>query len=217
MGLFDWLWSAGGGEGGKPEDLSRRAFFARMAGRESGVGSAPESLAGAAGGETPSGIDPDPPEPEDPNVLHTFQIANFPYHDGPVLVPILRVGDEYRLDTDPPYSRDPSGLRILRGKSCLGTIPPAIFPEILDRIRNGETIICRAHKVDPGAELAKILTVQLVRIPPEPEPEVDPEMESVPEVSGLTPEAAVEAEMVGETGAVVEDDSDTVSEGDLGA
>lgn len=162
MGIFDWLRSAGGRDD-EASGMSRRDFFARVAGRA----------------EPPSDTPPPAPVPaeqepaieeDDPSVLHTFHVARFPYHDGPVLVPILRAGDVYRLAPDPPYSKQPTGLRIERGRDLLGYVPDDIVTDLLDRLEAGEELECRAVRVDPAVELQKVLLVAVrVHAPDDPD------------------------------------------------
>ena len=135
--------------------MSRRDFFARFAGRESGNGPAGDS-----------------PTAADHGVLQTFLVKGFPYHSGPVLVPILKAGDEYRLVPDPPHSRDPTAVRIERGRDLLGYVPDEHVAEILARLNEGEPLVCRAVRVDPAAELSAVLTVEVIR-PPPPAPSSD--------------------------------------------
>lgn len=156
MGILDWLRSATRSADDDPGGMSRRDFFAHVAGRAEPT---PDPPPPPPAGQ-PS-VD-EPPEP-DPSVLHTFHVARFPYHDGPVLVPILRAGDVYRLAPEPPYSREPTGLRIERGRDHLGFVPDDIVGDLLERMRAGEELECRAVRVDPGGELQKVLLVQVRR------------------------------------------------------
>ncbi len=128
--------------------MSRRDFFARVGGRDPA--------------RDPSG----PPATGGPRVLHTFYVASFPYHDGPVLVPSLRVGEEFSLVPDPPYSRTPTAARIDRGRDHLGYVPAEMVEEVLARMKAGESLICRAKSVDPSAELPRVLLVEIVLPPP---------------------------------------------------
>lgn len=137
------------------DGLSRREFFARFAGRE------------------PIADSDSPAPPPDPDVLHTFPVARFPYHDGPVLVPSLRVGEEFRLAADPPYSKNPTGLRIERGRDLLGFVPDELFEDVQSRIDHGDALICRAVRVDPSAELSQVLTVEIRRTPEEADDSVE--------------------------------------------
>jgi hypothetical protein len=185
MGIFDWL-RIGQNTSEEPVGMSRRDFFTRIAGRE------PEPTA-AIGANTPGAGDAliagtDTPDPDTgARVLYTFHLADFPYYDGPVLVPALRAGDEYRIGVDPPYSRNPTGLRIERGRECLGIVPDDVFPDVLQRMRAGETIVCRALEVNPAAELARVLTVQILLMPPEEEGS-----EAGPEENGREPTGSTE-------------------------
>ena len=165
MNLFDRIRRAARADAGQPAEpddsgMSRRDFFARFAGREM------ESEPGEQTSPSP-----------DAGVLHTFLVKGFPYHSGPVLVPILRQGEEYKLTPDPPYSANPTAVRIERGRDHLGYVPDEHVAEILGLLKEGAQLVCRASRVDPAAELARILTVEIVR-PPEPESE----HQSVPEV-----------------------------------
>jgi len=186
MGIFDWL--RGDPEAPRePAGISRRDFFARVAGRLPDT-PADESPTPPGDGDHAENASAHPDDGETAGglrVLHTFQVVNFPYYDGPVLVPILRAGDEYRIGVDPPYSRNPTGLRIERGRECLGTVPEDVFADVLPRIRAGETLVCRALTVDPAAELAKVLTVQILRVLPENE-EANPESSEAPLEEGAS-------------------------------
>jgi len=158
MKFFDWLRPADTPE---PDDggMSRRDFFARVAGRE-----------GAPEDDAAESQPPDGPESAKTTVLYTFHIKSFPYHAGPVLVPIMRIGDEFRLTPDPPYSRDPTGVRIERGRDHLGFVPDEHSEDVLTRLKQGEVLVCRATHIDPSADLANIVTVEIEQVPPADDP-----------------------------------------------
>jgi hypothetical protein len=149
--ILDWLRAPRQPED-EPSGMSRRDFFARVAGRDQ----TSEQSAAAP--------------PSDARVLHTFFVAAFPYHDGPVLVPNLRVGEEFKLAPEPAYSADPTAVRIERGRDHLGYVPDDLTDEVLERLEAAEKIVCRAKQVDPAADLPKVLSVELVLIPPAPAP-----------------------------------------------
>jgi hypothetical protein len=167
MGILDWLRSATVGDD-ESAGMSRRDFFARVAGRAEPVPE-PDPLQP----EQPVTQEPDAPPEPDPSVLHTFHVARFPYHDGPVLVPILRSGDIYRLAPEPPYSREPTGLRIERGRDLLGFVPDDIVEDLLTRVKAGQELECRAVRVDPAVELQKVLLVEVRRNDEDPSDESD--------------------------------------------
>jgi hypothetical protein len=150
--IFEWLRGPQ-----QPEEeasgISRRDFFARVAGRDQ------------EGGQSSTA------PPPDPRVLHTFFVAAFPFHDGPVLVPILRVGEEFKLAPEPAYSPDPTAVRIERGRDHLGYVPADLTEDVLTRLKAGEDLVCRAKLVDPAAELPRVLSVEIVLLPPESDPE----------------------------------------------
>lgn len=125
----------------KSSGMSRRDFFARFAGQA------------APGREAPA-------EPE-PGVLYTFHVARFPYHDGPVLVPILRVGLDFLLIPQRDHPSDPTAVRIQWGRDHLGYVPPEQSADIRERLDKGEVLSCRSVSVDPGAELARVLRVEI--------------------------------------------------------
>lgn len=155
MGIFDWL-KSGQKPATVPSEISRRDFFARVAGR------------------TEPAPPPSPSPPPDPAVLHTFHVAGFPYHDGPVLVPTLRVGLEFDLVPEPGHPTDPSAIRIQWKRDHLGYVPPDFSGGVRALLDQGIRLRCRASRVSPNAELAKVLEVEILR-PPEPEPENETE------------------------------------------
>jgi hypothetical protein len=142
MGLFDWL-RPSAKPAQAPGELSRRDFFARVAGRPA----------------------PPPPQPPPPKyaggIVHSFHVAGFPYHDGPVLVPTLKPGMPLELAREPDHPTNPLAIRILLGKDHLGYVPPALSAEIADRLTRGERMLCRTVRVNPSAELARVLTVEI--------------------------------------------------------
>lgn len=144
MGIFDWLHKS------EPEPetssgLSRRDFFARVAGQ---------------------GQQPSPPRAEEvrPNVLYTFYVARFPYHDGPVLVPILRPGLDFLLTPDPTHAGDPEAVKILWERDHLGYVPPEHSADVRKRLTDGEKLRCTSISVDPGAELSRVLRVEIAAV-----------------------------------------------------
>lgn len=153
MGILDWLKGDGGAKE-EPPGMSRRDFFARVAGR------------GAAGLD----VEADAPATTDPSVLHRFHVAAFPFHDGPVLVPVLREGMELDLVPEAGHPTDPDAIRIQRKRDHLGYVPAELSSGIRALLDEGATLVCRVSKVSPNAELAKVLEVEVAR---EPEPEPD--------------------------------------------
>ena len=158
MGLFDWL-HASSKEPETPSGMSRRAFFARVAGQ------ADATPAGQSGGE--------PATQSRPDLLCAFYVARFPYHDGPVLVPILRTGIEFMLVPDPFHAADPDAVKIVWGKDHLGYVPAEHSAEIRRRLEARERLHCRSASVDPGADLSRVLWVEITRDLPPPEEEED--------------------------------------------
>jgi hypothetical protein len=146
MGIFDWLRP----DSPAPPDsgLSRRAFFARVAGAGPTEASEREGSSGPRAGE------------------HTFHVGGFPYHDGPVLVPILRAGLEFDLVPEPTHPTDPDSVRIQWGRDMLGYVPAPLNAEVAARLRSGVTLRCEAVDVSPAAELTRVLRVRVS----EPEP-----------------------------------------------
>lgn len=144
MGLFDWLHAP-------PPDpgMSRRDFFARLSGRD------------AAEEEAPSASDPKA------GTL-TFHVARFPYHDGPVLVPILRAGLDFELRADGSHPTDPAALAIYHGRDLLGFVPPEHAAGVAALIAGERPVRCTALAVDPAADLARVLTVRVASGPLEP-------------------------------------------------
>jgi hypothetical protein len=149
MGIFDWLRP----DSPAPPDsgLSRRAFFARVAG--AGAASTDGTGREASGGPRPG--------------EHTFHVAGFPYHDGPVLVPILRAGLEFALVREPTHPTDPESVRIQWGRDMLGYVPAPLNAEVSARLRAGVTLRCEAVEVSPAAELTRVLRVR-VSVPEPP-------------------------------------------------
>lgn len=142
MGIFDWL--IGSGSQGQESGMSRRDFFARFAGR--GADDAPAAA-----------------PPRDPRVLHSFHVAGFPFYDGPVLVPVLRVGMEFDLVPEPGHPTDPDAIRIQWKRDHLGYVPPDLSAEVRKLLKEGPAMRCRAGRISPNAELAKVLEVDLVK------------------------------------------------------
>jgi hypothetical protein len=149
MGIFDWL----KGEPDPPSDagLSRRAFFARVAG---------------AGAEA---VSPPPPAGADDGPGRSFFVAGFPFHDGPVLVPILRLGLEFDLVPEPEHPSDPHAIRIMWGRDHIGYVPAPLNEGVRQKLAEGTRFVCRVVEVSPSAELARVLRVELSEVaPPEP-------------------------------------------------
>lgn len=164
MGILDWLRSKEEEPTPSPSGMSRRDFFARVAGQ--GLPPAPE------------------PPPPDPDVLFTFHVARFPFHAGPVLVPILRPGLDFMLIPDPHHLTDPDAVKIQWGRDHLGYVPPEYSAEVRRRLKEGETLICRSVSVDPTAELPKVLRVE-IRTPPPAEQEEPAAAEESEDSSGI--------------------------------
>lgn len=143
MGIFDWFQSSPP-EPATPSGMSRRDFFARVAGQ---------------GEARPAEDEPE----ETPGLLCAFYVARFPYHDGPVLVPILRPGLDFLLIPDSDHPTDPEAVRIQWGRDRLGYVAPEHSAEIRKRLKEGEVLYCRSVAVDPGAELSRVLKVEIVR------------------------------------------------------
>lgn len=141
MGIFDWL-NRSDPEPETSSGMSRRDFFARVAGQ----------------GQQSSGS---APEPVRPNALYTFYVARFPYHDGPVLVPSLKPGLDFVLTPDPNHAGDPEAVKIQWGRDHLGYVPPEHSADVRKRLREGEKLRCTALTVDPGAELSRVLRVEI--------------------------------------------------------
>ena len=120
--------------------MSRRDFFARFAG---------QPTRGSAESE------------QRPGLLYTFHVARFPYHDGPVLVPILRPGLDFRLIPDRDHPADPTAVKIQWGKDHLGYVPPEHSTDVRERLERGEVLYCRSVAVDPSADLARVLKVEI--------------------------------------------------------
>jgi hypothetical protein len=140
MGIFDWL----KGEPEPPSDagLSRRAFFARVA----GAGAEAVSL---------------PPGQDATDAGRSFFVAGFPFHDGPVLVPILRLGLEFDLVPEPLHPSDPNAIRIQWGRDHIGYVPAPLNEEVSGKLAEGTRFVCRVVEVNPSAELARVLRVEL--------------------------------------------------------
>jgi hypothetical protein len=150
MKFFDWLLRRDRSE--PPNTgLSRRDFFARVAGRNE-PGATVRSLPGAQAGPAAPGVER----------LYTFPVAAFPYHDGPVLVPMLRVGMEFSLTPEPGHLTDPEAVRIEWRRDHLGYVPADRAADVRARLGRGERLICRASHIDPTAELSRVLTVEIV-------------------------------------------------------
>jgi hypothetical protein len=159
MSFLDWLRIPKREE---PSGLSRREFFARVAGLEAAPADAPSPA-------------PAPPEPEpgQPRVLHRFAVAAFPYHDGPVLVPLLRAGQEFTLAAERNHPTDGTAVRVEWRRDHLGYVPPHLSEEIRGRMERGERLTCRAARVDPTAALPEVLTVEILLLPDDPSREPD--------------------------------------------
>ncbi|MEX2569984.1 MAG: HIRAN domain-containing protein [Gemmatimonadota bacterium] len=141
MGLFDWLQSKRK-EPETAEGISRRDFFGRFAGR---------------------GSREDARETSEPGVriLHRFHVKGFPFYDGPVLVPNLRPGVEFSLSPEHAHPTDPHAIRIDWGRDRLGYVPPDYTETLRKRLADGERVRCRAFRVNPTAELASVLEVEI--------------------------------------------------------
>ncbi|HUE97530.1 MAG TPA: HIRAN domain-containing protein [Longimicrobiaceae bacterium] len=142
MGLFEWLHRSDP-EPPTPSGMSRRDFFARVAGQGTR----------AEGEEQDAGSD---------GALCSFYVARFPYHDGPVLVPMLRPGMEFRLVPDPSHPTDPHAVGIRWGKDHLGYVTAEHSAEVRRRLEEGEALTCRSVSVDPAAELPRVLKVEVL-------------------------------------------------------
>ena len=161
MGIFDWLHRSDP----EPEThsgLSRRDFLARVAGQ---------------GQQSPS----PPSEEVRPNVLYTFYVARFPYHDGPVLVPMLKQGLDFLLTPDPTHAGDPEAVKILWGRDHLGYVPPEHSADVHKRLMEGEKLRCTALSVDPGADLSRVLWVEIAKVVDGPAEEEEWEEEDPPQ------------------------------------
>jgi hypothetical protein len=154
MGLLEWL-KGGGPPSPEPAGMSRRDFFTRVA--------------RPAGDERPATPPPPPAPPSDPQRLHHFAVAAFPYHDGPVLVPMLKPGLEFRLVPEPTNFSDPNAVRIEWRRDHLGYVPAHLAADIRTRLANGERLSCVASRVDPAAELPQVLSVDILLLPAEEE------------------------------------------------
>lgn len=141
MGIFDWL--RGDDAEVEGSGMSRRDFFARFAG-----GGADDTLL--------------PEPPRDPDVRHAFHVAGFPFYDGPVLVPVLRVGMALDLVPEPGHPSDPNAIRIQRKRDHLGYVPADLAEEIGVLLKKGEALRCRVARISPNAELAKVLEVEVL-------------------------------------------------------
>lgn len=154
MRIFDWLRNRE--PPARPDKgLSRRDFFARVAGRQPAPETGPAT-------EAPPDASASTPTPER---LHTFTVAGFSYHDGPVLVPLLRPGIEFALAHEPGHPTDPDAVRIEWRRDHLGYVPTDLAGEVRARLQRGERLLCRASRVDPTADLARVLAVELLRLP----------------------------------------------------
>lgn len=142
----DWLHPGRSREQGR--DLSRRDFFARVAGRHNEAASLPGSEPGA---------------PAADRLALSFHVGSFPYHDGPVLAPSLRVGESYDLILDPDRE---GAIRIDRGRDVLGYVPPPHADEVRTLLDAGVPLLCVSTRVDPGADLACLLEVRVTRALP---------------------------------------------------
>jgi hypothetical protein len=131
--------------------MTRRDFFARVTGRnlpqESGRPSSGAPQHATAQGE---------------KTLHTFHVAEFEYHDGPVLVPTLKPGMEFALVPQSDHPTNPDAVRVERDKDHFGYVPPALSKEVRHRLQRGDKLLCRVARVNPTAELGRVLTVELV-------------------------------------------------------
>ena len=176
MGIFDWIRRTVGA----PEPasgLSRRDFFARVAGQDPAMAAADAGRPSSAR----AGEDAGPGGP-----LHTFHVAGFPYHDGPVLVPSLRPGLEFTLVLDRDHPTNPDAVRIDWKRSVLGHVPAELSSDVRELMLAGP-VECRAVRVDPSGDLATVLMVELTRPAPADvrgEGEVPDESNSVDEGEG---------------------------------
>jgi hypothetical protein len=159
MRIFDWLRSSAEPERAEAE-LSRRDFFARMAGRRPPEEEQPISREG--------------PDAEGEAQAFTFFVAGFPFYDGPVLVPMLKPELEFELRPDPEHFSDPNAVRIDWGRDHLGYVAPEYSGAIRELLSRGERLRCRALRIDPTAELPRVLEVEITRVPQEQEPEPEP-------------------------------------------
>jgi hypothetical protein len=154
MGIFDWF----KGESDPPADsgLSRRAFFARVAGAGAEAVSPPQA---------PGAADSAP---------NSFFVGAFPFHDGPVLVPILRLGLEFDLVPEPSHPSDPNAVRIQWGRDHIGYVPAPLNEEVRKKLTEGSRFVCRVVEVNPSADLARVLRVDLSESPPPGSAAADP-------------------------------------------
>lgn len=174
MRIFDWLRASAEPERAEA-DLSRRDFFARMAGRRP-----PEQ-------EQPTAQESSDAEGEAP--VFTFFVAGFPFYDGPVLVPMLRPELEFELRPDPEHFTDPNAVRIDWGRDHLGYVAPEHSGAVRELLSRGELLRCRALRIDPTAELSRVLEVEITRVPKEPDPEAPSESDGAEEADrqNMTP------------------------------
>lgn len=157
MGIFDWLHSSDSEEA-EPPGMSRRAFFARFAGQ------------GIPGEEAEEDRDD-----TRPGSICTFFVHRFRYHDGPVLVPMLRTDLDFQLTRDIFNPIDPQAIKIQWGRDHLGYVVPEHMEEIKRRLKEGEVLLCRSIFVDPTADLDQVLKVEIYHPENEPDPEADAE------------------------------------------
>lgn len=170
MGIFDWLFSPDP-EPEKDPGVSRRAFFAKMAGAGAQPGRAPEA------------------RPSRPDAVCSFFVDRFPYHDGPILVPLLKPGLEFQLFPDRDHPTDPQAVRIQWKRDVLGYVPAAYSADIRERLGRGERLRCRSATVNPGGDLKTLLYVEILA----PDVEEEPQRESEADPADDTREASPEA------------------------
>lgn len=148
MRLLDWFRPNESPD--RPPEMSRRDFFSRIVGR------APDRP--SAGSSHRNGL------AESAGALCSFHVASFPYYDGPVLVPHLHEGLEFDLGIERREAGGPDAIRVLWGKDHLGYVPGEFSEHLLQHMAEGNELCCRSVRVDPSAELEKVLEVEVIRV-----------------------------------------------------
>jgi hypothetical protein len=83
--------------------------------------------------------------------LDRFFVAGFRYHEGPRLLPTLRVGDRIALAREPGNPHDRRAVALLRGDRRIGYVPRVRNPVIARLLDQGAPLAARLTAVDPEA------------------------------------------------------------------
>jgi hypothetical protein len=150
MKLLDWFAFAGRPRRGKTDatDLSRRDFFARVAGKQT-AGTPPASKV-VRQRRQPSA---------ERNLLHAFYVEGFPSEDNRALLLELHPGLDLELRRDP---EQPDVISMYRGEDLVGTVAAEIGPIVGRMMADNDPPICRIRSIDPDAPANKVLQIALL-------------------------------------------------------